>query len=194
VTEGPGGGTPSGGGRYGDPRTSYQGTWAGQAGSPVPPAQRSTTTGHRDLGTVAAPVGTDRSVRASAVAPARLRRSKLVVRRIDPWSVLKFSLVFSLCLMVVFVVAVAALYFALDSLGVFDSINGFVKDITDTGGTNSTGGLQFAFTPGAIIGGATVLGLLQVVLSTAIATLCAFLYNLVADIVGGIEITLSERD
>jgi hypothetical protein len=148
----------------------------------------------QDLGAVAAPISADPGSRTTSLGPARLRRAKLVVRRIDPWSVLKFSLVYSLCLMIVFVVAVAALYLALDSLGVFKSINGFVRDITNTGGSKGTGGLEFAFTPGAIIGGATVIGLLQVILSTAIATLCAFLYNLVADIVGGIEVTLAERD
>src|SRR5207237_9184084 len=67
---------------------------------------------------------------ATPVRPARARRAKLVVRRIDPWSVLKFTLLFSLCLCIVFVVAVTALYFALDALGVFHSINDALSGIT----------------------------------------------------------------
>lgn len=123
------------------------------------------------------------------------RRTRLVVRRVDPWSVLKFSLLFSICLLVVFVVAVAALYFALDSLGIFDSVNDFVRDITQTGPEGQpTGGFDVTFSAGKVIGGAAVIGAINVVIITAISTLGAFLYNLCSDIVGGIELTLAERD
>jgi hypothetical protein len=123
------------------------------------------------------------------------KRARLVVRRVDPWSVLKFSLLFSLCLFVVFVVAVAALYFALDALGVFDSVNQFVRDVTQANpGGKATGGFDVTFSAGRIIGSAVVIGLINVVIITAISTLGAFLYNLCADIVGGIEVTLGERE
>lgn len=143
------------------------------AGSPLPP------------GTLAEPLR----------QPAKTRRARLVIRRVDPWSVLKFSLLFSLCLLVVFVVAVAALYFALDALGVFDSVNQFVRDVTQTsqGGT-TTGGFDVTFSAAKVIGGAAVIGAINVVIITAIGTLGAFLYNLCSDIVGGIEVTLAERD
>jgi hypothetical protein len=126
---------------------------------------------------------------------AKSRRARLVVRRVDPWSVLKFSLLFSLCLLIVFVVAVAALYFALDALGVFDSVNQFVRDVTQAnqGGT-PTGGFDVTFSATRVIGGAVVIGLINVVILTAISTLGAFLYNLCSDIVGGIEVTLAERE
>ena len=126
---------------------------------------------------------------------SKARRAKLVVRRVDPWSVLKFSLLFSLCLLIVFVVAVAALYFALDSLGVFDSVNQFVRDVTQAGTESEpTGGFDVTFSASRVIGGAAVLGAINVVIITAISTLGAFLYNLCADIVGGIEVTLAERE
>jgi hypothetical protein len=128
-------------------------------------------------------------------ATGKTRRARLVVRRVDPWSVLKFSLLFSLCLLIVFVVAVAALYFALQALGVFDSINQFVRDLTqaNSGGT-PTGGFDVTFSATRVIGGAAVIGLINVVIITAISTLGAFLYNLCSDIVGGIEVTLAERE
>jgi hypothetical protein len=109
--------------------------------------------------------------------------------------VLKFSLLFSLCLLIVFVVAVAALYFALQALGVFDSVNRFVRDLTEanSGGT-ATGGFDVTFSATRVIGGAAVIGLINVVIITAISTLGAFLYNLCSDIVGGIEVTLAERE
>jgi hypothetical protein len=128
-------------------------------------------------------------------SPGKAKRARLVVRRVDPWSVLKFSLLFSLCLLVVFVVAVAALYFALEALGVFDSVNQFVRDVTQANaGGKATGGIDVTFSGGRIIGGAVVIGLINVVIITAISTLGAFLYNLCSDIVGGIEVTLGERE
>lgn len=134
---------------------------------------------------------------AATAQPLRgkARRARLVVRRVDPWSVLKFSLLFSICLLVVFVVAVAALYFALDSLGVFESLNKFIRSVTQAGPEdNPTGGFDVTFSAGRIIGGAAVIGAINVVIITAISTLGAFLYNLCSDIVGGIEVTLAERD
>jgi hypothetical protein len=148
---------------------------------------------------VATPSGSAAPANPAAAQPlkaaAKTRRARLVVRRIDPWSVLKFSLLFSLCLLVVFVVAVAALYFALQALGVFDSVNQFVRDLTqaNAGGT-STGGFDVTFSATRVIGGAAVIGLINVVIITAISTLGAFLYNLCSDIVGGIEVTLAERE
>ena len=125
----------------------------------------------------------------------KARRARLVVRRVDPWSVLKFTLLFSICLLIVFVVAVAALFFALQALGVFDSVNDFVRDLTQSSsGGRTTGGVEVPFTATRVIGVATVIGLINVVLITAISTLGAFLYNLCADIVGGIEVTLAERE
>jgi hypothetical protein len=146
-----------------------------------------------------AAAGTAAGAGAAAAQPLRgtgkARRARLVVRRVDPWSVLKFSLLFSLCLLIVFVVAVAALYFALDALGVFDSVNQFVRDVTQTSqGGATTGGFDVTFSAGKVIGGAAVIGLINVVIITAIGTLGAFLYNLCSDIVGGIEVTLAERE
>ena len=144
--------------------------------------------GSLTTGVVTAPAG------GTPVRP-KARRARLVLRRVDPWSVLKFSLIFSLCLLVVFVVAVIALYLALDALGVFTSLNEFVETLTatDSGGQSATG-VDIVFSGGRVIGGSIVIGLINVVIITAIATLGAFLYNLCADIVGGIEVVLAERE
>lgn len=116
------------------------------------------------------------------------RRAKLQVRRVDPWSVLKFSLVLSVVLCIVLVVAVAILYLLLSGMGVFDSINKTVSSFREAGSD------QPLFTASGVIGIALVIGLADVVLFTAMATLGAFAYNLCADLVGGIEVTLSENE
>lgn len=157
-----------------------------EAPAPPRPADRAGS-----LGAPSAPSVTS----GTATRPGGPRRARLTIRRVDPWSVLKFTLLFTLCLLVVGVVAVAALYAALDRLEVFDAINNSVKNLTQEGsGASATGGVEIYFRPKTIIGGAALLGLLNTIIMTALATLCAFLYNLVADIVGGIEVVLGEHD
>ena len=118
------------------------------------------------------------------------RRARLSVRRIDPWSVLKFTFVYSLALAIVTVVAVAVLYLVLDTMGVFDSVDTVVRDFTASA---DSPGLTDLFSFRRIVGGALVLGAVNVVIITALATLGAWMYNLCADIVGGIDVTLTER-
>ena len=122
------------------------------------------------------------------------RRARLLVRRVDPWSALKMTLCYSLCLLVVLLVAVGALYAVLSAMGVFDSINTAVRDLTDSGGPGATGGLQVIFSARRVLLWTALLGLANVVLLSALATLAAFLYNLCADMVGGVEVTLAEQD
>ncbi|MCU1587387.1 MAG: hypothetical protein JWN31_880, partial [Frankiales bacterium] len=56
------------------------------------------------------------------------RRSRLTVRRLDPWSVFVMSLLLTLFLAVMTVIAALVLYFVLDSVGAIDSINRGVDD------------------------------------------------------------------
>jgi ABC-type glycerol-3-phosphate transport system permease component len=130
----------------------------------------------------------------TAGAPRTARRARLQLRRIDPWSTLRFSFVASLALLVVFLVAVIVLYAVLSGMHVFSTINDQLQSLTDNGTTDTTTGLQFDFSFARVLGLSLLIGAVNVVLFTALATLGAFVYNLVADLVGGIEVTLSERD
>ena len=117
------------------------------------------------------------------------RRAHLAIKRVDPWTVLKVTFVFSLAMLIVGVVAVVALYVVLGGMGVFDSITKFLQDVSP--GSNR---VQDYAPLSRVAGGAAVIGAVNVVLTTALATLGAFIYNLCADLVGGIEVTLTERD
>ncbi|MDR7280065.1 DUF3566 domain-containing protein [Catenuloplanes atrovinosus] len=121
------------------------------------------------------------------------RRARLNVKRIDPWSVMKFSFAVSLVLFIVLIVATSVLYLALDAMGVFQSVNETLQELVSASGGDS-GGAGFKITARGVIGTSALLGLVNVVLLTALATLGAFIYNVCADLVGGIELTLAERD
>jgi hypothetical protein len=126
------------------------------------------------------------------VRPARVpRRTNLQLQRLEPWSVLKLSLVLSVAGFLVWMVAVGVLYGILAGMGVWDQINGTYSDLTSASNTQS--GTQL-ITGGWVFGTALIVGLVNIVLMTALATVGSLIYNIAADFVGGVEVTLSEPD
>ena len=107
------------------------------------------------------------------------------MRKLGPWSVLKISLLFYLCVLVVIVGALVMLYGVLGAIGALDSLTRLIRDLFADQSFQINGG--WLFTRGIAI------GLALVVLWTLINVFVAFLYNLLSDVVGGIEVTLSER-
>ena len=118
------------------------------------------------------------------------RRARLMVRRFDPWSVLKFAFVLAIVIFVIWIVAIAVLYGLLAGAGVFDRLNNLISSFAGSGHS----GLPTIFTAKNVIGVAAALGGVEVILFTALTTLGAFIYNLCADLVGGVEVTLTERE
>jgi hypothetical protein len=161
---------------------------------PSPPSRPAAAAGSL-AGSATAPRVTSTPPPAAAEPTRRgTRRARLQVRRVDPWSVLRFSFISALALFVVFLVAVAVLYGVLSAMGVFSTVNEQLESVTGTGGPDPTGGFQLNFSFARIFGYAVLIGIVNTVLITALATLGAFVYNLVADLVGGIEVVLAERE
>ena len=123
---------------------------------------------------------------ATKTPTGRTRKARLALKRIDPWTVFLFSLLASVFMGIALVVAVAALFTVLESIGVVSSINELVAEVT--------GETEPLLTTSRLVGGAAVLGAVNIVLLTLLATLSAVLYNLCASLTGGIELTLGERD
>ncbi|TFV56381.1 hypothetical protein E4P42_19300 [Mycobacterium sp. PS03-16] len=118
-------------------------------------------------------------------------RASMQIRRIDPWSTLKVSLVLSVALFFVWMIAVAFLYLTLGGMGVWDKLNSNVGDLLTSTSGASGGELVSS---GTIFGGAALIGLVNIVILSAMATAAAFIYNLTTDLVGGVEVTLADRD
>jgi hypothetical protein len=117
-------------------------------------------------------------------------RANMQLRRIDPWSTLKVSLLLSVALFFVWMISVAFLYLVLGGMGVWSKLNSNVGDLLN----NTSGSSGELVSSGTIFGGAVLIGLVNIVLLTAMATIGAFVYNLTTDLIGGIEVTLADRD
>ncbi|MEU4214298.1 DUF3566 domain-containing protein [Actinoplanes sp. NPDC026623] len=138
-----------------------------------------------------------RSARSAVTSGASRgpRRARLNLKRIDPWSVMKFAFAVSVVLFIVVVVATSVLYLSLDAMGVWQEVNTSLQSLVNaSGGTDGAADGGFRITAWGVIGTSMLIGAVNVVLFTALATLGAFIYNVCADLVGGIELTLAERD
>jgi hypothetical protein len=121
------------------------------------------------------------------------RQAQLTLARLEPWSVMKFSFVISLVAFIVLFVAVAVLYGVLSGLGVFTALQHTIQSITSS--QSSSGfNIQNYLSASRVLGYTGLLGALNVVLITALSTVGAVLYNITADLAGGIEVTLKETD
>lgn len=118
------------------------------------------------------------------------RRVRLAISRVDPWSVMKLSFLLSVAIGVMIVVAAAVIWFTLNGLQVFTKADDLVTQIT--GSESGIDILQYVEFQ-RIISGATLIAVIDVFLLTALATIGAFLYNIVAALVGGVHVTMTDE-
>jgi len=123
----------------------------------------------------------------AAEGTGTVRRTRVMVKRVGPWSVFKFSLLFYFCVMVILLVALTILYNILSAVGVVDSIAGFVDQIVYNNKK------VFHINGFWLFSRAFAVGLVMVVFWSLVKLLVTFMYNLIADLVGGFELTLTER-
>jgi hypothetical protein len=123
------------------------------------------------------------------------RRIRVQVRKVNPWSVLKLSLIFYACLLIVVLVGVAILFMILDAIGVL----GQVEDVFGDFGFGTTVGQAeqsravFEIDFGWMMRTLFLIGIISFAIWAAFTMFMALLYNLIADLVGGVEVTLVER-
>ncbi|MET9423241.1 MULTISPECIES: DUF3566 domain-containing protein [unclassified Streptomyces] len=134
-----------------------------------------------------------RRPRTGARTTPRTRKARLRVAKADPWSVMKVSFLLSIALGVCTVVAAAVLWMVMDAMGVFSTVGGTISEATGSNESNGFDLQSFLSLPRVLIF-TSVIAVIDVVLATALATLGAFIYNLSAGFVGGVELTLAEDE
>ena len=117
------------------------------------------------------------------------RRVDLAIARIDAWTVMKVSFLLSVAFGIAIVIATIILWFMLDAMHVFSTLESFLQEI---GAGKFTELLEYVRLP-RTIAYATIVGVINVILMTAISTLGAMLYNVVASLVGGIKVSLMDE-
>jgi hypothetical protein len=120
---------------------------------------------------------------AMRAKPAGPRTSRVVLRRLDPWAVLKVSALFWFSLVLILLTAGVLLWAAAASVGVVGGIEDAMAGF---------GFEDYEFLPGKILRGAALVGLVLSIAGTIGNVLLAVLYNLISDTVGGLRLTLSE--
>jgi nitrogen fixation-related uncharacterized protein len=119
------------------------------------------------------------------------RRVRLTLAKVDPWSVMKIGFLLSVAIGIAFVVLIAVLWTVLNSMGVFSDVDRTIDTVL-----GSSSGTKFDLMTyvgfGRVISLATVIAVVDVFLLTALSTLAAFLYNVCSQLVGGVQMTLTD--
>ncbi|MFB9461247.1 DUF3566 domain-containing protein [Streptomyces cinereospinus] len=169
-----------------------------QAASPLPgerqPEQQSSGPYHPPQAyQTPAPGSGLRRPRTGARTTPRVRKARLRVAKADPWSVMKVSFLLSIALGICTIVASAVLWMVMDAMGVFSTVGGTISEATGSNESNGFDLQAFLSLPNVLMF-TTIIAVIDVVLATALATLGAFIYNLSAGFVGGVELTLAEDE
>jgi hypothetical protein len=191
----PSGGPGPGTSPYGPAESLYGPSEVSQPSPPPPSGAPPPVVGRIGQARTTARTRPGRSAAGKDVTGKTPRKAHLQVSRFEPWSVMKFSFIMSLVCFVVLLVAVTVLYVILSGLGVFDAISSTINDLTREQGAKEGGldaGRWFSFA--RVFGYTALVGALNVLLITALATVWAVIYNLAADFAGGVEVTLKEAE
>lgn len=124
------------------------------------------------------------------VRPAR--KARLRVARLDPWSVMKVSLMFSIAVGIVLFVAVALLWSVIEASGALQTLQDTLNALLGNPDGSGTVQVSAYIDRWRVLGFTAIISGINVILLTALATLGAFLYNLSSSVLGGLEVTLAE--
>ncbi|MDR0849631.1 MAG: DUF3566 domain-containing protein [Propionibacteriaceae bacterium] len=150
------------------------------------------SSGH--LGSVTAVTVTPKkpAAKRSPRLPHQTRKARLRISRVDPWSVMKTALLFGVAGWIIIVVATFVIMTVLDETGLYAAINSTVAQVFAQPGAVDQFDIKDYVNTTRVTALAAAVGGVSVILLTALATVFAFLYNLSANVMGGIEVTLAE--
>lgn len=161
--------------------------------SPITAGEYARTTKSSASSTAVIPAVKDDAPSAAQAATASAgRQASLKLVRVDPWSVTKVVFALTVALMIVAVVAVTILWIVLSFAGVWDQINSSVTTVLSDSSNSFDITQYIGF--GRVVGLTLVISAINVVITTAVATIGAYLYNLASQLLGGVDVTLAEED
>ena len=128
----------------------------------------------------------------SAKTIAGPRRVRLALTRVDPWSIMKVSFMLSVAVGIMIVVAAIFVWLMLDAMHVFSTIKELASTIMQSDNNAYSALVEYLAFKRAV-SMAIIIGVVNVVLTTALATVTALLYNLTATLVGGVHLTLADE-
>ena len=118
----------------------------------------------------------------------KVNRVRRIIRKIDPWTVLKVTFVLNFIVALTIVLGFSILWVLLVNAGVPQGLEDIARRLALLDADASlVGNIEPLFS--SVVFLATVYLLTQ----TALATIGAFFYNLVSDLVGGIEVVVLEE-
>ncbi|MCL1838392.1 MAG: DUF3566 domain-containing protein, partial [Propionibacteriaceae bacterium] len=120
------------------------------------------------------------------------RRARLHIARVDPWSAMKISFMFSIAFGVMIFAGVYVAWTALESGGLFDLVNENLTELLSNPSDPTPFKVQDYVNGERVMGFTAVIAAVNVIIMTALGTIAAFLYNLASTVIGGIEVTLAE--
>ena len=163
------------------PKTKAKEPKAPKAKEPPPPPKPARVGRHE-----AKPSRSDKKARRVEARRVEARRVHRVVRHVEPWSVLKFSLLLYFSLFLIVLSAGVLLWLAASATDVVSGIEDFIEELF--------GFETFAFEPGKILTASVLGGVILVIAGTAANVIFAVLFNLISDVVGGLRFTVIEEE
>ena len=152
--------------------------------SPVPPAPvPATASSTRQSGATAS---------EHRRAGIRTRRARLRISRVDPWSVMKTSFLFAIAFGIMTWVGVYVVWTVIGASGAFEAINMALTSLLSSPSDQTPVRIEDFVNTNKVMGVTALFSVVNVIITTALGTIFAFLYNLSANILGGLELTLAE--
>jgi hypothetical protein len=130
--------------------------------------------------------------RAQLQGERRTRRARLRISRVDPWSVMKTSFLFAIAFGIMSWIAVYVVWTVIGASGLLETLNTLLTSLLASPSDQTQVRIEDYVNTNKIMGVTALLAVINVVILTALATIFAFLYNLSANILGGLELTLAE--
>lgn len=116
----------------------------------------------------------------------RARKSRRVIRHIDPWSVLTFSVLFHMVVFGALLLSSVLVWNAAIASGMVENVESFIQELGDY--ETFTINADVMFRAAIVIAGMLTLA------SSVMVVLLTVVFNLISDLVGGIRVTVIEEE